>query len=265
MEAFTIIPPASPLAPFVKHYWLLKTVGISDAVARTVPTGMMNLIFHRGTRLLSVHENQLHPRAFLSGQEKTFADLKYEGEINMISVVFRSVGVRAFFRFPIDRVTGLRATAGDLEDKEFLILENELTSTGDDAECIRLIEQFLLKRLTLLAEHNLKRIEASLRLIHSGETDVVQLADAACLSTKQFGRIFSEYIGTTPKEFSRIIRFQRALHILGNSPKTPFTALAYECSYFDQSHMIKEFKTLSGYTPGEYLAACPPHSDYFDN
>ena len=139
METFSILQPASPLAPFVKHYWLLKTVGISDAVARTVPTGMMNLIFHRGARLLSVHENQLHPRAFLSGQEKTFADLKYEGEINMISVVFRSVGVRAFFRFPIDRVTGLRATAGDLEDKEFLILENELTSTSDDAECIRQI------------------------------------------------------------------------------------------------------------------------------
>jgi len=29
--------------------------------------------------------------------------------------------------------------------------------------------------------------------------------------------------------------------------------------------MIKEFKTFSGYTPREYLATCPPHSDYFDN
>ncbi|WP_298647989.1 helix-turn-helix domain-containing protein [uncultured Proteiniphilum sp.] len=263
MEDFKIIQPAPVLAPYVKHYWLLKTVGDSATLARTVPTGMMSLIFHRGNRLLSVHENEFHPRAFLSGQEKTFADLQYDGQINMVSVVFRPAGVRAFFSLPINKVAGLRLSAGDMEDKELLELENTLTSTEDDKRCLLLTEQFLLKRLTRLAEHNLKRIEATIRLINSGQADIARLASAACLSTKQFNRIFSELIGTNPKEFSRTIRFQRALHILENNPRISFTALAYECGYFDQSHMIKDFKTLSGYTPSEFLAVCPPHSDYF--
>jgi AraC-like DNA-binding protein len=263
MEEFKIIQPSPLLAPYVKHYWLLKTVGDSTALARTVPTGMMSMIFHRGERLLSVYENEFHPRAFLSGQEKTFADLQYDGQVNMISVVFRPVGVRAFFNLPINKIAGLRLTAGDIEDKELLELENSLTSVENDKLCILSIEQFLLKRLTRLAEHNLKRIETAIRLINSGEAEVARLADSACLSTKQFSRIFSEYIGSNPKEFSRTIRFQRALHILENSPQTPLTALAYECGYFDQSHLIKDFKTLSGYTPSEYLVACQPYSDYF--
>lgn len=263
MEEFKVIQPSSLLAPYVKNYWLLRIVGESASLQRTVPTGMMSLIFHRGNRLLSIHENELHPRAFLSGHEKTFADLEYTGQINMISVVFRPVGVRAFFDLPIITTNNLRLTAGDLEDKELFALENSLTSTEDDRLCILMIEQFLLKRLTRLAEYNLKRIETTVRLINLGQTDITTLADAACLSQKQFNRIFSEYIGSNPKEFSRTIRFQRALHILETQPQISFTALAYECGYFDQSHLIKEFRALSGYTPTEYIAVCPPHSDYF--
>jgi AraC-like DNA-binding protein len=262
-EEFRVIQPSPLLAPYIKHYWLLKTAGHSEALARTVPTGMMSLIFHRGNRLLSVYENALHPRAFLSGQESTFADLKYSGGVDMISVVFHPVGVRAFFSLPINKLAGLRLTAGDIEDKELAVLENSLTSTEDDKLCILLIEQFLLKRLTRLADYNLKRIDMAIGLINSGEGDAARLAEATCLSGRQFYRIFSEHVGANPKEFSRTIRFQRALHILENNPQLSLTDLAYNCGYFDQSHMIKDFKAFSGYAPSEFLAACSPHSDYF--
>lgn len=264
MEEFQIIQPSPLLAPYIKNYWLLKTTCDSPTLARTVPCGMMNLIFHRGNRLLSIHDNELHPRTFLSGHEKSFADLKYSGQVNMISVVFRPAGTKAFFNLPLNRIHNLRVTAGEMEDKELAALEHSLTSTEEDYACILLIEQFLLKRLSHLAEHNLKRIEATIQLINSGQTDVALLADAACLSTKQFQRIFSEHVGSNPKEFSRTIRFQRALHTLGIRPNTSLTTLAYECGYFDQSHMIKEFKALSGYTPSEYITICQPYSDYFD-
>jgi transcriptional regulator GlxA family with amidase domain len=158
---------------------------------------------------------------------------------------------------------GLRLTAGDLEDRELAVLENSLTSTEDDRMCILLIEQFLFMRLMRLAEHNLRRIEIAIRLINSGEANVGALSDAACLSNRQFDRVFSEYVGSHPKEFSRTIRFQRALHKLEADPQISWAALAAECGYFDQSHMIRDFRALSGYTPREYLAACPPHSDYF--
>ena len=264
MEDYKIIPPSSLLSPYIKHYWILKTVGNSTTMARTVPTGMMSLIFHRGNRLLSVHENMTQPRAFLSGQERTFNDLKYDGYINMISIVFRPAGARAFFNLPLEKTAGLRLTADDMEDRELSELEGTLSGIEKDHLCILFIERFLLRRLTQLAEHNIKRINTAIRLINTGQTDIVKLADATCLSTKQFNRVFSENIGTSPKEYSRIIRFQRALNMMEKDINLSFAALACDCGYFDQSHMIKEFKTFSGYTPSEYIAECPPHSDYFE-
>jgi len=264
MEEFKIIKPSLLLAPYIKNYWLLKTACDSPKLARTHPIGMMSLIFHRGNRLLSVHDNMLHPRAFLSGHEKSFADLEYVGQISMISVVFRPAGVKAFFDFPMSTISNLRVTAGDIEDKEFAGLEHSLMSTEDDQLCIYLIERFLLNRLCHLDKYNLKRIDATIQLINSGYTEVGFLADKACLSPKQFQRIFSEYVGMNPKEFARVVRFQRALHKLESSSQISFTALAAECNYFDQSHMIKDFRALSGYTPSEYLDACSPHSDYFN-
>ena len=41
------------------------------------------------------------------------------------------------------------------------------------------------------------------------------------------------------------------------------TTLAYDCGYYDQSHMINEFKMMSGMTPKQYFAMCEPTSDYF--
>jgi len=53
------------------------------------------------------------------------------------------------------------------------------------------------------------------------------------------------------------------LYTLQCQPGISFAQLACECGFFDQSHMIKEFKLFSGYTPAEYLAVCAPYSDYF--
>ena len=110
----------------------------------------------------------------------------------------------------------------------------------------------------------MKRIGATIQKINlHPQPTIHNLAQTACLSDKQFNRVFHEYVGTTPKEFIRIVRLQRALYTLQTQPDINFAQLAYECGYYDQSHLIKEFKAFSGYTPGEYLALCAPYSDYF--
>ena len=80
------------------------------------------------------------------------------------------------------------------------------------------------------------------------QINIAHLSETACLSSKQFGRIFADYVGTTPKEFIRIVRMQRALSMLQQDATIPFVQVAYECGFSDQSHMIKEFKLFSGYT-----------------
>ena len=70
-------------------------------------------------------------------------------------------------------------------------------------------------------------------------------------------------VGANPKDYLRIVRFQKALHCLQMQPHGSLAQLAYECGYYDQPHFIKEFKQFSGYTPTEYRTVCEPHSDFF--
>ena len=264
MEFFNVLQPSPVLLPYIKHYWTLK---ISDAPAireRVIASGSMTLVFHRGNRMFSSVEDDLQPRSFICGLSSKYTDLLSSDQLDMIVVVFRPFGLKAFFDAPACEFQDRCVSINDLGDKYLIELEDKLFYEQDDDICIKLIEEYLIKRLCFSSDYDYKRILASVRLINSQPLVTIgSLADVTCLSQKQFFRVFSNNVGTKPKEFIRIVRFQRALYVLQNRADISMTELAYECGYYDQPHLIKEFKYFSGYTPREYIAVCAPYSDYF--
>ena len=79
-------------------------------------------------------------------------------------------------------------------------------------------------------------------------TSVIELASVACLGKKQFERLFNELVGANPKEYARIVRFQKSLKLLQHC-----------------SEVIREFRRFSGYTPLSLLNVCKPYSDLFND
>lgn len=262
MEQFKIIPPSAALAPYVRHYWMLVSDDVGQA-QRLIPTGCVELVFHRGHPLM--RGGAAVPRVSICGQTSAFSDLVPGGTVDMIAVVFRPFGARAFFGMPVNELSGLTVGAEELGIRTLKELEEQILYAADDGQCIRLIESFLLGRLQPFKPWNYDRMAVAVGLINScgGEISVSSLAGKVCLGNKQFMRLFNEYVGTGPKEFMRIVRFHKALYTLQTHPAMPFTVLAHECGYYDQAHLIRDFKQFSGYTPGEYVAVCAPFSDYF--
>lgn len=78
------------------------------------------------------------------------------------------------------------------------------------------------------------------------------MAHEVCLGIKQFERTFSKYVGVNPKKFASIIRFQNVLQIKSKNNKS-MTQLAYNNGYYDQSHFIHDFKSLTGLTPKAFF------------
>lgn len=115
------------------------------------------------------------------------------------------------------------------------------------------------------SKDNFNRIERCIDIINQtrGVVDISFLASKACYSRKQFERVFSQYVGTSPKQFLKTIRFQNAIDEKARNSSLSLTELTYRCGYFDQSHMISEFKGLSGFTPKQYFEYGLPFSDYF--
>lgn len=264
MQTFRIVKPAPALSPYIRYYWILRDDAVLPVSERTLPVGCVQWVFHKGKRLQCLQDLQLQPQSFISGQSFGFSDVRSTGEIEMITVVFQPYAAKAFLQIPLHLFNGQDVSMDEVEDRELSELSRQIVETPDNDRCILLIEQFFYHRLASCSEYNLKRLSAVLSEINlHPQVSTLQLSEVACLSSKQFGRVFAEYIGTTPKDFLRIVRMQRALYILQQNPASSFAQVAYQCGFSDQSHMIKEFKLFSGYTPAEYLSVCAPVSDYF--
>ncbi|MBC8004066.1 MAG: AraC family transcriptional regulator, partial [Verrucomicrobia bacterium] len=176
------------------------------------------------------------------------------------------LGASMFFNLPMKEFFGCIVPARYLWKEAIDRLEGILAETPDFNQKVRLMEEFLMGRLSLKEDiYSQQRMQESICLINQnlGIVDVDRLASSACWSRKQYERNFQDIIGTSPKQFMRIIRFQHALHYKNQHPLSTLTELAYENGFFDQSHMIKEFKDLAGVTPRQYFAECEPVSDYF--
>jgi AraC-like DNA-binding protein len=90
-----------------------------------------------------------------------------------------------------------------------------------------------------------RAIEALTRA--QGEADVDWLADQAGMSARQFRRRCREEAGLAPKHLSRILRFRRACALAARGES--WLRVAVEAGYFDQAHLIRDFREFTGSTP----------------
>lgn len=262
MEKFQIIQPSKLLRPYVKQYWFLAIDNAEQNSQRYVPSGCAMLAFHRGNRIYSTLHREIQPRASLCGQSVFYTDTIYSGNLNLIAVVFQSVAARAVFGIPMNNIRDKSIDIELLGDTYLSDLEKRLIDTEDNYKCVYLIEQYLLKKLYGFTSERFDRMCTVVQAINSGQQDIAKLSEVACLGYKQFKRVFAEYIGLNPKEFLQIARFRKTLHSLHTGEEVHLSQLAYEWGYCDKSHLIKDFRTFTGYSPKEYLSICDPYSEY---
>jgi transcriptional regulator GlxA family with amidase domain len=88
-------------------------------------------------------------------------------------------------------------------------------------------------------------------LRHNGAIRIEELANHHALSVRQYQRRFIEEVGFSPKLFTRITRFQTALDAKRIAPHRSWMDVAHDSGYFDQMHLIRDFKSLGGEIPSE--------------
>lgn len=279
MESFDIIKPCSLLEPFIKYYWILDYESNVVEPIRVIPYGCVQFTFYLGERINSFGSNNdssYKDQAVVTGQISSFFDVVPQGKIRLITIVFKPFGAKPFFDFPIFEIQNNIIPIKDINNKEWLDLENRLGDCVDNKSIVSCLENNLLKKLeknTLFNSYssiNNERIMLAINRIDDskGTINIKDLSSLACLSDKQFNRIFADYVGMNPKNFLRIIRYQSVLLKLQNSnikdtKAVDFLDLVYDCGYYDQSHLINNFKEFTGYTPKEYIKLFSPCSEYF--
>lgn len=260
METIQIIQPTRLLAPYVKQYWFLRIDNAGQGFQRSIPAGGAALVFHKGNRIISSLHKGTQPQSYVSGQLNTYSDIEFSF-LDMVIILFQPVGCKLFFPYPAEEFTNLNISLDLLDGTGLTELEEKINEASGNYQCVGLIEEYLLKKLYGTVSYHAERIKAAVQCIHRGEWDISVLAQTACLGDKQFRRVFAEYIGLNPKDFIRIVRFRKALGILQSTPQVIISELACDGGYYDKSHLIKEFKSFTGYTPKELPDVCDSYTE----
>ena len=91
----------------------------------------------------------------------------------------------------------------------------------------------------------------AVRLFERGEFRVESVAEQLGVTARHLRRAFAENVGIGPKEFARTVRLQRAVRSAATS--TDWPSIAADAGYYDQAHLIGDFRQLVGLTPGAFL------------
>ena len=121
-------------------------------------------------------------------------------------------------------------------------------------ERIQVAEEFLLPFANKALSRTLAMETAQHTYRRNGAVRILNLANDSSLSLRQYERRFATEIGITPRLFARMIRFQVALDAKRMSPQRSWLTIAHQLGYFDQMHMVHDFKSLGGKAPSKYSA-----------
>jgi transcriptional regulator GlxA family with amidase domain len=86
-----------------------------------------------------------------------------------------------------------------------------------------------------------------------GLLDLQGLAEDVGWSRRHLTERFGREIGLPPRQFARVLRFQRSRRLLEQGRLETMTAVAAEAGYFDHAHMLHDWAGLAGCTPAAWM------------
>lgn len=264
---FQYIKPTGFLSQYIRYYWVLEAEDSEGEICeRVIPTGNIEWMFHyRKTFVVKDKEPVYQPQSMVSGINSNFFDVATRGESGVIAVTFYPHGASNFLRFPLSEIENASIKLEDIFNAAGKETEERICMASSLTERIKIIENFLLRCFNPIRDNDLLLIKTGVELVNQskGQISTSELSQKLCLTNKSLERKFSALLGKTPKQFIRIVRFQRVIQSFSSPGNKQLTYMAYENGYFDQAHFVKDFKALSGYTPKEFLALGHCNADYF--
>jgi len=254
------IKPNAGASRFIKCYWLLEgdsaQTSAENDVQRIVPDGRTELIFNLGRPFASEQRGawKTQPQSFIAGQITGPLLLRSEGRTRTLGIRFHPHGATRILGMPVRELTDAEVPLGDISPRlhqRFARLGDLSPSQGlaalDDIvdECTRDHAEDEEDSLVSAAVGAFERA--------GGLMSIGDVADYVGLSQRQLQRRFLDAVGILPKLFCRMQRFQRVFRAM-EAPHVDWVDAAVDCGYYDQAHLIRDFREFSGKTPTTLLA-----------
>jgi AraC-like DNA-binding protein len=240
--------PKHPLSEFVDQIWLYSGYSVPHKQERLMPTGTMELVFDL---TLGV--------AVLAGVHSVPTIIDTAGCMQILGIHFRPGGAFPFLGVPACELHNETVPLDAIWGSEAELVREQILAAPDDETRFDILERTLLNRASRLQRHR----AVSHGLFRLGNpVPVSDVVEETGLSQRRFIQLFDDEVGLTPKLYARVARFQRVLKLVHPTSDIDWTDVALACGYFDQSHLINDFRTFAGITPTEYATHRTEHLNH---
>ncbi|MET4080936.1 AraC-like DNA-binding protein [Pedobacter sp. UYP30] len=218
-----------------------------------VPTHTRFLCFYLEDKVLVKkygEDFELKSRSMIIGPQTTPVTLNLGSKHKDVVVCLKPSGMYRLLGIPLHTIVDKDYDARLVLGAEVDVVTDRLRNAKTDDLKNQIIQKYLLDKLQFL-KPALPFDMAMLELVrNTGNSRIESVAMRACLSLKQFERESLKRIGLSPKTYAKMIRFSYAYKLKELFPNKSWSSITYQCGYFDQMHLIRDFKFFTGSTPG---------------
>jgi AraC-like DNA-binding protein len=255
--------PHDLLLPYVAAYSGYRYTGFAPGTHMGLPSRHLTFIVQFDAPLRVTMPGRHDVERFeclISGFHTTPALIHHDGNQHGVQLQLTPAGARALFGFPAREVAAdavpldaaWGATARELVDR--------LSGATSWAERFDVFDRVLLRAAAGRAEvpsgARPETSEAWRRLVATdGGIGVRALAGEVGWSRRHLTEQFTGEFGIGPKEMARVLRFERSKSMVLRRDRPTLATIAAECGYADQAHMAREWRSLAGHSPTQWLAA----------
>jgi AraC-like DNA-binding protein len=234
--------PPPDLLPWIAHYWMISwdLRGCEPHIAESLPHPNVHMIFENGTSVVC-------------GVQASKFSRVLEGQSCVFGIKFRPGGFRPFLDSPVSKLANRIIPASSVFGKDVKTLEAVLFSSCKEKEKVETVNMFFRGRLP--EPDKAVDLAAQLvdRILHESEIKTVDdLASRTGIGKRSLQRIFNEYVGAAPKWVIRRYRLHELVEKFNSGDPLDWPQLALELGYFDQAHLINDFRSIVGYSPSQY-------------
>jgi AraC-like DNA-binding protein len=251
ISAFT---PSVRLRPFVRSISVMETDAVEESAVLPA-SGLMLGFRYAGTATLFGPEGARRvANAGLVGVRNTLRRMQTSAHGGIVVAAFTELGAAQFFDQPLHEWFGGMIALDDVCARvEFREVEERLVDARTNPARVALVDRFLCGRLrerepdttVAAAVQALRRAGGALR--------IGVLAKELGISQDPLEKRFRRAVGASPKQLASILRFRRV--VSGYAQGETLTVLAHDAGYCDQSHLVREFRAVTGEAPERFLKA----------
>jgi AraC-like DNA-binding protein len=244
--------PSEPLRPFVRRIQVMETQ--AEVTRFVLPTtGLVLGIRYAGSATL-VEDGV--PRQLgntgLTGVRTTLRHMRTSAGGGIVVVAFSELGAAQFFDQPLGMLFGEMVALCELEARgERTFVEERVGLARTNAERVAIVDAYLRARLRERAPDALVAAATARLTQAGGALRIRALAKELGTSQDPLEKRFRRAVGASPKQFASIVRFLRVVR--GFERGRSLTFLAQAAGYYDQPHLVREFRAFTGEAPERFL------------